>query len=384
MRYWRMTACLIGMVLIVTGCNLPAQATPTVGGVDYIRTSAAKTLDAFSTTMVSPRGTPGAEATLSSKITPTLLGVTTPLVVTPSSTSRATSGTPTNTLPCDQVTFVRDITIPDGTLLQPGSSFSKTWELKNSGSCAWNSTYSLVFANEGDVMGGVISKPLIISGAVAPGELVKVSVDLRAQAAAGDYKSHWRLRNPLGVDFAPAGKTFWVAIKVKAPNQAFLLDNMCFAMWRNGSGDLGCPGKPGDAKGSISLVASPKFSTGYQDDEPAFQMEPQQVNDGMIVGEFPPYLVNSSQPVLRTIIACAFDAKACDTKVTITGQVSGEPEQILGEWNVAYKSDWIVPKLDFAAKGLVGKSVVLQFFVRANGPATQDRVLFLSPHFSAP
>jgi hypothetical protein len=287
-------------------------------------------------------------------------------------------------VPCDQVTFVRDITIPDGAILLPGIPFTKTWEFKNSGSCAWNSTYSLVFANEGDALSGAVASPLIASGAVQPGELVKISLALKAPAAAGDYTSHWRFRSPAGADFGPAGKTFWVTIKVKAASKSFIYDNLCGAVWRNGSVDLPCPGNPGDARGSVARVTTPKFSTGYEDNEPAFQLEPQQINDGLIVGEFPPYQVNSSETQFRTVIACAFNSKNCNTKVTITAQSGSDPERTLGEWNVAYTNDWVIARVDLAPLGLAGKPVVLRYYVRANGSPSQDRVLFLSPVFAAP
>jgi hypothetical protein len=377
MRRWITVACLCGLLAGLVACNLPAgTTTPTVGGIDHIKTAAALTLDAISTSITNPKGT----ATVSTPSLPPAMtaisGATkTPVALNPT----ATAGT---AIPCDQVSFIRDISIPDGTQLLPGTAFTKTWELKNSGSCAWNSMYSLVFANEGDPMGGVASKPLVTSGAVQPGDIVRISMDLVAPQNPGDYKSNWRLRNPTGADFAPAGKPFWAAIKVVSKIK--MIDNLCSAVWSNGSADLACPGKPGDAKGSVSRVNDPKFSTGYQDNEPAIQLEPQQTNDGMIVGVFPPYFVNSTDTQFRTIIACAYDSKACNTKVTITAQAGNDPEQALGEWNVVYTGDWFIVRADLASKGMAGKSVVLRYYVRANGAPTQDRVLFLSPIFAKP
>lgn len=372
----------ISLVLLMfglTACNLPQQGTSLAGGVDTIRTSAARTLDAVSTTMASPRGTPGAAATITTNpnsqatLIPTVQTSTSPVEITP------TKGT---ALPCDQVTFVRDISIPDGTLVFPGTPFTKTWELKNSGTCPWNSNYLLVFANEGDLMNATISQPLVTSGAVQPGELMKVSVTFTAPAKTGDVKSYWRLRNPAGVDFGPAGKAFWAAIKVSDNFQP--QDNLCNATWSNATADLACPSKSGDAKGAVFRVANPVFASGHKDDEPAIQLEPQQTNDGMIVGKFPPYLVNAASPVLMAIIGCAADAKACDAKVTLTSQIGNEPEQPLGEWNVTYSKEWAIVKIDLAAKGMAGKAVVLRIYARANGSATQDRVLILGPVFAKP
>src|SRR5262245_14395652 len=81
----------------------------------------------------------------------------------PTSTSVPATATPipaTNTpLPtattvsyCDWVTFVKDITIPDGTKFLAGETFTKTWRLQNRGTCTWTSDYMLVFTS-GDSMG---------------------------------------------------------------------------------------------------------------------------------------------------------------------------------------------------------------------------------------
>jgi hypothetical protein len=382
MRRWIALACLAGLLAGLAACNMPSAGTPTVGGIEFIRTSAAHTLDALSTNMAGQRGTPVAAAT-GTTASPVPKTPVPGVSQTPGKSQTPAAGTITSTpQACDQVTFLRDISIPDGTYLLPGTAFTKTWELKNSGSCAWNSMYTLVFANEGDLMGGAVSKPLITSGAVAPGEVVQVSVDLIAPAAPGDYKGNWRIRNPAGSDFAPGGKPFWVAVKVAS--KLMMIDNLCNAVWTTGAGDLACPGKPGDTKGSISRVNDPKFSTGYQDNEPAIQLEPQQTNDGLITGRFPPYQLNATDTQFRTIIACAYGSKACDTKVTITAQSGSDPEQILGEWNVVYANDWIMARVDLASKGMAGKAVVLRFYVRANGAANQDRVLFLSPIIAKP
>ena len=375
MRRWIVFFCIAGLAVGLVACNLPDSSTPTVGGIDYIRTAAALTLDAISTTMVVPQGTPN--PTQSEQSTP-VPGQTEAATPKPGATATV-AGT---IVPCDQVSFLQDLTIPDGTLLAPGTAYTKIWELKNTGSCAWNSLYMLVFANEGDLMGGAISQPLITSGAVQPGETVKVSVELTAPINQGDYKGYWRLRNPTGSEFGPAGKSFWVAIKVST--NITLLDNLCTAGWSNASGEVPCPGKAGDARGAAYKVDNPKFASGYQDDEPAVALEPQQINDGMITGSFPPYMVDTTRTQFRTFIGCAYGANACNVNVTITAQVGGEAVQKIGEWNVTYTKEWVKLKADLASLGMAGKAVTLRFTVTANGSAAQDRVYFLNPGFYQP
>ena len=39
--------------------------------------------------------------------------------------------------------FVADATIPDGTTIAPGQTFTKTWTVKNDGNKVWDATYAL-------------------------------------------------------------------------------------------------------------------------------------------------------------------------------------------------------------------------------------------------
>src|SRR5512135_3113735 len=133
----------------LASCNLPSAATPTVAGPDALLTVAAKTVDAMSTQLGSS-STDLPSTTLSPKQTISPPSTT----ITPPSLTQQAQQTVATTIPCDQAAYVRDVTIPDGTLFMPGTSFTKTWEIKNTGTCAWDGTYSIVFGNEGDIMGG--------------------------------------------------------------------------------------------------------------------------------------------------------------------------------------------------------------------------------------
>lgn len=58
--------------------------------------------------------------------------------------------TPENCI--NRVKFVEDITIPDETVVAAGKPFTKTWKLKNVGSCVWTEDYSFEFV-DGDFNG---------------------------------------------------------------------------------------------------------------------------------------------------------------------------------------------------------------------------------------
>ena len=113
---------------------------------------------------------------------------------------------PTNTpSPCNRAYVVSEV-YPDGTEFEVGESFTKTWRLKNTGTCTWNTNYKIVFGS-GDKMGGPSSKNLTQS--VAPNEQVDISVDLVTPNSTGTYKGTWQIVDDLGNTFV---YNIWVEI----------------------------------------------------------------------------------------------------------------------------------------------------------------------------
>jgi hypothetical protein len=157
----------------------------------------------------------------------TELPVTTEIpTVTPSPTpaqlpTQLATETPTQTLtpaavpvPCNLAGFVGDVTIPDGSLANPGDTFVKTWRLQNLGACSWTPGYELVFYR-GDLMSGPTAVQL--PGNVNPGDTVDLSVTLVAPSSSGTYQGYWMLRDPSGDLFGigPDGsQPFWVQISI--------------------------------------------------------------------------------------------------------------------------------------------------------------------------
>ncbi|MBI5825349.1 MAG: hypothetical protein HZB18_15075 [Chloroflexi bacterium] len=137
--------------------------------------------------------------------------------------TRSGGTTPPPTSCTDLARFEEDTTVPDGTSFGPNATFTKTWQIKNIGTCSWTN-YSLVFDSataNSNKMGGPDSAAIPIT--VAPQESVKISVNLTAPGTAGSYTGYWKLKNDKGVVFGlcPFGncllgsqKSFWVKISV--------------------------------------------------------------------------------------------------------------------------------------------------------------------------
>lgn len=103
--------------------------------------------------------------------------------------------------------FVSDVTISDGTVVNAGQRFTKTWRVKNSGSTSWNG-YSLAFSS-GDKMGAPTS---VAVPTTAPGAMVDISVPMTAPSEAGPHRGDWQMRT---ADGAPFGENVFVLITVK-------------------------------------------------------------------------------------------------------------------------------------------------------------------------
>jgi len=202
---------LLVLSMMVTACNLPG-----LGGQQEIdvQAEAAATVQAELTRMASeeavnnqaPEATEPPPATEEPTAAP---ATATPVGPTP------TAGVEGCT---DKVSFVTDVTIEDGHDLDKGESFTKTWRLRNDGTCTWTSSYSLVF-DHGDQMGAAASIPL--TGTVAPGATVDLSADMTAPNSPGTYQGFWKLRNNGGVLFgigASGNTAFWVKIEVLPPS----------------------------------------------------------------------------------------------------------------------------------------------------------------------
>jgi hypothetical protein len=115
---------------------------------------------------------------------------------------------------CNLARFVADVTIADDTRFSQGDNFTKTWRLRNEGSCTWTTDYKLVF-DYGDKLGG--PSHVDMPRTVHPGETVDVSVDLEAPNSDGNYQGFWKLADEDGHKFgigANAQVAFWVKIRV--------------------------------------------------------------------------------------------------------------------------------------------------------------------------
>lgn len=197
MRIQRIVISLF-ILSMLAACNLPGKESGY--DINTLATFAAQTQIAAGTQSLL---TPQATTTLQQDILtdPAQAGTLQPVLPTQTGT------------PCNLASFVTDVTIPDDTTFLVEKPFTKTWRLKNVGTCTWTAGYKLVF-DSGERMSGPESQPLT-AVAIAPGQTVDVSVNLIAPAVAGTYKSNWKIKDDKGEVFGLLSGPFYVQIKVK-------------------------------------------------------------------------------------------------------------------------------------------------------------------------
>jgi hypothetical protein len=326
------------------------------------------------------------------------------VVVTPTGTPP--TSTPTNTpgpatVPpsaCDRAQFIADVNVPDGTIMVPGATFTKTWRLKNVGSCAWSTSYQLVFFS-GDQMGAAASAPFPKN--VAVGQTVDVSINMTAPSTAGSYRGFWMFKNANGALFGigpQANKPWWVDIKVSSGPTATpggptatpgtsgsgvaydFATNACDATWFSLSGQLTCPGTDGDSKGFVLKVSGPKLENGSIDPRPGlltFPSAPLPPQDGYIQGFYPAFRVQAGDR-FRSLVNCEGGATTCYVAFRLDYQTGTDPiKTFRGPWGERYEGLFTTVDVDLSS--LAGKDVRFILTVLSAGVNTGDRALWTGP-----
>ena len=137
-----------------------------------------------------------------------------PATATPEPTTGQATPTPRpvltpQTKTCtDDLIFVRDVTIEDGSAIDPGQLFAKTWEVSGGTvgtPCIWGESYALQFV-DGTQMGW--------DGAALvtrTGDLYQISINLVGPPTPGVYQGRWQMTNEFG---QPFGQLIYLAIVV--------------------------------------------------------------------------------------------------------------------------------------------------------------------------
>jgi hypothetical protein len=221
--------------LTLAACNVGASPAPTIDA-NAINTAALSTAMAqisaqqTMTGLAGPSSTPFPTSTPLSQVTvalPTAAGTsstgntgvlptvsfnttpnTTPLVgftQIASSIAPTTSGGLGSTASgCNDGVFVGE-TLPDKSVIKAGREFTKAWEIKNTGTCAWDEGYT--FAFQPSLSSSAIEGYDIVirsnDDATQPNHSQSFIIKLSAPNTPGEYKGYWKLQSDNGTPFGP-------------------------------------------------------------------------------------------------------------------------------------------------------------------------------------
>ena len=182
LQIYKIFTILTAITLLASACGAPQLDEAAMA------TAVAQTVQAQNTLETAPAATSSAP-TLT--ITPPPLA-SLPAALTETPVPGAAAGL------CSASASLVGETYPDGTIVQPGETFTKVWHVQNSGTCTWDSTWQLIYYS-GDLMDG--STVYSFPQPAQPGQTVEVPIILRAPAQNGNYTGEWMLKSPWGQSF---------------------------------------------------------------------------------------------------------------------------------------------------------------------------------------
>lgn len=118
---------------------------------------------------------------------------------------------PTATPACsNNLSYITDLTIPDGTVVTAGETIDKRWQVKNSGTCNWDQSYHFRLT-AGSELGASNEQALFPARS---GTEFPLRILFTAPQEPGTYRSAWQAIDPEGQSF---GDPVFIEVNVQAP-----------------------------------------------------------------------------------------------------------------------------------------------------------------------
>ena len=285
---------------------------------------------------------------------------------------------------CDSAQFIDhvivDVPVAQGTLVMPGIHFTKSWQVKNQGTCDWTADYALVQSG-GDALG--TAEEAALPGLVAAGETVDISVCLTAPAQAGSYRGEWMLRNGEGQLFGvgPNGDrpltTEFVVAELPEPVVYDFAQVICLAQWYSDRASfLPCEGEDdeqGLLDGYVRLNMEPALESSKRGNPPVIEVKPNNQSGGWIAGFFPPITIEEGDHFLATI-GCMASNPQCALLFRLDYELPDGTRATLGEWEQIF--DGKVGAINVDLSDLAGDEVRLILAVHENGGRSLQAIGF--------
>lgn len=115
---------------------------------------------------------------------------------------------PSTTPACeDNLKFVADLTVPDGTIAARGAMIDKRWQVENNGSCNWDERYRLKIISGAEM--GLQAEQALYPARSGASAVIRML--FLAPSKPGTYRSAWQAVGPTGDTF---GDIIYVEIRV--------------------------------------------------------------------------------------------------------------------------------------------------------------------------
>jgi hypothetical protein len=111
----------------------------------------------------------------------------------------------------DNLKFLEDLSLPDGTVVKPGALLDKRWLVENSGTCNWDEAYRLKFMS-GAELSASLDQALYPARS---GSKATIRIIFTAPSEPGTFQSAWQAYNPNG---EPFGEPIFIQVTVGSEN----------------------------------------------------------------------------------------------------------------------------------------------------------------------
>jgi len=155
------------------------------------------------------------------------------------------------------------------------------------------------------------------------------------------------------------------------------------ASWISSAGNITFGGPDTDVNGFAMYRNNQKLEDGSSPVK-VLEIHPQMVNDGVMTGLYPAYTVVAGEHFKAKIGFLALSDGTCgsgNVKFQLNYKEAGVLKP-LGEWTDT--CDGVLKDVDVDLSSIAGKNVQFALAVLANGPATQDWAVWVSPRIESP
>lgn len=285
-----------------------------------------------------------------------------------------------NTNCVDEFTYVSDITVPDGMTITPNTIFTKTWYIRNSGTCMWNSNYKIVY-NSGDEVGRSKSFPLLQPGNyIRPGESTVVSVELLAPNNINtSYSTVWALESDTGIRFGSGpAKNVYLSSSFKVDSSFVVSQNFGSLVCSDDFGYFICGlNNKNSERGMVYYDETPMTEAGRYLGSPGIAVMPPKGENTTVRFEFGPLRFPRGAN-FYTNFCCRPETPTCDVQIRLYARETGYGERLvqeIREWNDGFMGEWKF-KLDDIEVFDQDFTYIIE--VQSNGGADSDDLILFT------